>query len=340
MAWTGGLAADKPARTPGEAIYRNQCSVCHGTDRSGSPPGFPSLVDVSKKLTDAQITATIHQGKGRMPTFPNLTDAQLTSLLEFMHQDPTASAGTQLASDKQEMASVAAESATNDPKGAAAYQEHCAICHGDHVEGILPSFPMLIGAGQRLSKQQVVTLVHQGKGRMPAFPKLQSEELDALLRYLRVSDSLQSAGSQKPQCSFTGYLKFLDPDQYPAIAPPWGTLNAIDLNTGNYLWKIPLGEYPSLAAKDMKNTGSENYGGPIVTAGSLIFIGATLYDCKFHAFNSKTGKLLWQTQLSYAGRANPATYMIDGKQYVVVATGGGKYQIAPAKGVYVAFSLP
>jgi quinoprotein glucose dehydrogenase len=106
------------------------------------------------------------------------------------------------------------------------------------------------------------------------------------------------------------------------------------------LWKIPLGEYPSLAAKGMKKTGSENYGGPIVTAGGLVFIGATLYDCKFHAFDSRTGKLLWQTQLPYAGRATPATYMIDGKQYVVVATGGGRYQIAPAKGVYVAFSLP
>jgi len=260
MAWTGGLEADKPARTPGEAIYMSQCSVCHGADRTGSPPGFPSLIGIGKRLTDAQITAIIHQGKGRMPTFPGLSDAQLKSLLDLLRQNPTAPAGAPPASDKQEMASVAADSATT--------------------------------------------------------------------------------ASQEPQYSFTGYRKFLDPDHYPAIAPPWGTLNAIDLNTGNYLWKISLGKYPALAAQGMKDTGSENYGGPIVTAGGLVFIGATLYDYKFHAFDSRTGKLLWETRLPYAGRATPATYMIDGKQYVVVATGGGRYQVAPAKGVYVAFSLP
>ena len=339
MAWTGGLAADKPARTPGEAIYRSQCSICHGADRSGSPPGFPSLIGISSKLKDSEITATIRQGKGRMPTFPNLSDVELTSLLEFLHEDPIPSKGSQAGSDKQEMASVSSDSGASEPKGAAAYQEHCAVCHGDHMEGIPPSFPMLIGAGQRLSKDQVIARIHQGKGAMPAFPEIQADELDALLRYLRVSDSPGSAG-EPAEYSFTGYRKFLDPDHYPAIAPPWGTLNAIDLNTGHYLWKIPLGEYPALAAKGMKDTGSENYGGPIVTAGGVLFIGATLYDYKFHAFDSRTGKLLWETQLPYAGRATPATYMVAGKQYVVVATGGGRYQVAPAKGVYVAFSLP
>lgn len=343
MAWTGGLAEDAPSKSPGEATYRSQCSVCHGADRSGSPPGFPSLVEIDKRLSDQQIEAIVHQGKGRMPTFPNLNAAQLVDLLRYL-KDAGTNAKTSTASDKQEMGSPpAAETALIDPKGEAAYKEHCAICHGEHREGIPPSFPMLIGAGQRLSKDQLIGVIHQGRGRMPGFPKLHTEELDSLLRFLGVPDiasDTAEASVEKAAPSFTGYRKFLDPENYPAITPPWGTLNAIDLNTGKYLWKIPLGEYPALAAKGMKNTGSENYGGPIVTAGGVVFIGASLYDYKFHAFDSRNGKLLWETKLPYAGRATPATYMVDGKQFIVVATGGGRYQIAPARGVYVAFALP
>jgi quinoprotein glucose dehydrogenase len=153
-----------------------------------------------------------------------------------------------------------------------------------------------------------------------------------------------SASSQlgdKLKYKFTGYRKFLDPDLYPAISPPWGTLNAIDLNTGAYLWKIPLGEYPELAAEGMKGTGSENYGGPIVTAGGLVFIGATVFDKKIHAFDSHTGRLLWEATLPYAGVATPATYMVNGKQYVVIAAGGGKDPKSLAGGgEYVAFALP
>jgi quinoprotein glucose dehydrogenase len=138
---------------------------------------------------------------------------------------------------------------------------------------------------------------------------------------------------------FTGYHKFVDPDGYPAIAPPWGTLNAINLNTGDYAWKIPLGEYPELAEQGMKNTGSENYGGPIVTAGGLVFIGATSFDKKLRAFDKDTGKLLWETVLPFAANATPATYEVGGRQFVVIAAGGGKSK-APSGGLYVAFALP
>src|SRR5579862_430044 len=137
----------------------------------------------------------------------------------------------------------------------------------------------------------------------------------------------------------TGYLRFLDPDGYPAIAPPWGTLNAINLNTGEYVWKIPFGEYPELVDKGMKNTGTENYGGPLVTRGGLVFIGATNYDKKFHAYDKATGELLWETDLPFAGNATPITYEIKGRQYVVIAAGGGKDLKSKSGGVYVAFAV-
>lgn len=140
---------------------------------------------------------------------------------------------------------------------------------------------------------------------------------------------------------FTGYKKFYDPDGYPAVAPPWGTLNAINLNTGEYLWKIPLGEYPALVAQGVKNTGSENYGGPIATAGGLVFIAATNYDKKIRAFDKDTGQLLWEATLPYSGNATPVTYMVNGRQYVVIAATGAKGdpKLGP-RGVYVAFALP
>ena len=146
--------------------------------------------------------------------------------------------------------------------------------------------------------------------------------------------------------NFTGYNKWYDPDGYPAVAPPWGTLNAINLNTGEYAWKIPLGEYPELAAQGLEDTGTENYGGPIVTAGSLVFIGATNYDKKFRAFDKDTGKLLWETVMVNSGNATPITYEVNGKQYVVIAAFGGygaRPGAAPATqsaGAFVAFALP
>jgi quinoprotein glucose dehydrogenase len=144
-----------------------------------------------------------------------------------------------------------------------------------------------------------------------------------------------------PDLKYTidGYNKFLDPDGYPAIEPPWGTLNAVNLSTGEIVWKVPLGEFPELAEKGMGNTGSENYGGSVVTAGGLLFIGATTHDKKFRAFDKLTGKLLWETTLPADGNATPATYEIAGRQYVVIAAGGGKWG-QPAGAYFVAFALP
>jgi quinoprotein glucose dehydrogenase len=121
---------------------------------------------------------------------------------------------------------------------------------------------------------------------------------------------------------------------------PWGTLNALDLNTGRYLWKIPFGEYPELVAKGLKATGSENYGGPIVTAGGILVIGATNFDHKIRAFDSRSGRLLWEYTMQYSGNATPATYMVNGKQFIVIATSNGKVKTAPQGAQYVAFALP
>ena len=125
---------------------------------------------------------------------------------------------------------------------------------------------------------------------------------------------------------------------YPAIKPPWGTLNAVDLNTGEFKWKVPLGEYAELSARGIPPTGTENYGGPVVTAGGLIFIGATA-DETFRAFDKDTGKVLWQTKLPFGGNATPSVFMVEGRQYVVISAGGGKSG-RPAGGVLVAFALP
>ena len=139
---------------------------------------------------------------------------------------------------------------------------------------------------------------------------------------------------------FTGYTRFLDPEGYPAVAPPWGTLSAINLNTGEYAWQIPLGEYPELAAKGINNTGTENYGGPMVTAGGLVLIAATNFDKKFRAFDKANGQLLWEDALPFAGNATPVTFVADGRQFVVIAAGGGQARRVPSGGVYVAFALP
>jgi quinoprotein glucose dehydrogenase len=223
------------------------------------------------------------------------------------------------------------------------YLNQCGVCHGEKLEGSPPTMPSLVGVGGRLTPAEIASTVKNGKGRMPGFPSLNDEQISSLIDFLTGSNSkeLASAGTAPVEMKyrFTGYHKFLDPDEYPAVAPPWGTLNAIDLNTGEYVWKIPLGEYPELAASGQKSTGTENYGGPVVTAGGLVFIGATNFDKKFRAFDKATGQLLWEATLPFAGNATPATYEVNGRQFVVIASGGGKDPKSGSGGVYVAFAL-
>ncbi|MDQ6701537.1 MAG: PQQ-binding-like beta-propeller repeat protein, partial [Acidobacteriota bacterium] len=187
--------------------------------------------------------------------------------------------------------------------GATAYVQKCASCHREDRRGTPPEFPSLVGIGDRHTAAEIENVIRKGNGRMPAFAYLKPEEIRAISAYIAKGEDKEIASSAampspiEQKYRFGGYNKFLDPDGYPALKPPWGTLNAIDLNKGEIAWKIPFGEFPELAAKGITDTGSENYGGPVVTAGGLLFIGATTQDRKFRAFDKSTGKLLWQTTL-------------------------------------------
>jgi glucose dehydrogenase len=225
------------------------------------------------------------------------------------------------------------------------YAANCANCHREDMRGTPPEFPSLLNLGQKYKEPEIARIISEGRGRMPNFAHLGQNVVDAMAHYLATGKDYvfatpMAAQSASPlKYTIDGYNKFLDPDGYPAVKPPWGTLNAINLNTGKFAWKIPFGEYPELAAKGIRNTGSENYGGPVVTAGGLIFIGATVHDKKFHAYDKATGKLLWEATLPAGGNATPATYEVNGRQYVVIAAGGGKCGDPPG-GSYVAFALP
>ena len=183
---------------------------------------------------------------------------------------------------------------------------------------------------------------------MPAFSHLSQEDKDAIAAYvlnLQKEQQKKFTGKLSAIDSFrripyqiSGYNKFLTKSNLPGLAPPWGSLSAIDLNTGEYVWKTTLGEDSVFKARGAKETGTENYGGPVVTKGGLLFIAATK-DRKFRAFNKSTGKLLWETTLPAAGFATPAIYEVNGRQFVVIACGGGKLG-ANSGDSYVAFALP
>ncbi|MFN3325028.1 MAG: PQQ-binding-like beta-propeller repeat protein [Bryobacteraceae bacterium] len=225
------------------------------------------------------------------------------------------------------------------------YENHCAGCHRKDRKGTPPEFPSLLSLGEKYTEREIARIIHDGSGRMPGYAHLKSPAINAMARYILFGeDSEIAADSGKPspialKYTTDGYNKFLDPDGYPAVEPPWGTLNAIDLNEGKIAWQIPFGEFPALAEKGMGNTGTENYGGPVVTRNGLLFIGATNHDRKFRAFDKATGKLLWETTLPASGNATPAVYEANGRQFIVIAAGGGKSG-APSGGAYVAFALP
>ena len=232
--------------------------------------------------------------------------------------------------------------------GRIGYRSYCMSCHGPELKGS-GNNPALIGIEKLYSPKEILDLINSGRRMMPGFKHLQENQKKAIINYLidevhfeidinsEAKINSVNSDSSTPYV-MTGYKKFQTPDGYPANSPPWGTLNAINLNTGEFAWRIPLGEYPQQKEKGIPPTGTENYGGPVVTAGGLVFIAATL-DEKIRAFDKNTGELLWEYDLPAAGYATPSTYMVNGQQYLVISCGGGKLGTRSGD-AYVAFSLP
>ncbi|MGK2864000.1 MAG: c-type cytochrome, partial [Chitinophagaceae bacterium] len=233
------------------------------------------------------------------------------------------------------------------------YTLNCAACHGPDRKGSGTDFPNLTDIGMKRTPEEIQSLLKTGSGRMPSFQRLSDYDRDAITNFLlhpqaakdpkqiareRVdtSEKNNKAFGFKPAYAVKVWKKLFDPNGYPGVKPPWGTLNAIDLNTGDYLWRVPLGEFPELTKKGIPITGTESYGAPIVTAGGLVFIAGTR-DEKIRAFDKKTGIVLWEYQLPAGGFATPITYHVNGKQYLVIAAGGGR-GLKPG-GNYIAFTL-
>ncbi len=242
-------------------------------------------------------------------------------------------------------AEIDLESATPVERGAALYNTTCTACHGVNKVGNPPLFPPLTNL--TLSSDSIKAILAYGRGMMPVFENIKGDQLDDLVSYLKNNDSAEDPVLSAPVDSVSTAAPryanntpfFVDQNGYPAISPPWGTLNAVDLNKGEILWKVPLGEYPELVAKGIRNTGSKSFGGPVATAGNIVFIAATP-DEKIRAFDNRSGTVLWEYQLPAGGYATPSVFMANGRQYVVIAAGGGGKNGTKVGDSIIAFALP
>ena len=247
------------------------------------------------------------------------------------------------------MVEVKEDATTNVGRGAGLYTQFCAGCHGADRQGgdFMGKVPSLISLKERYDQHEFASTIKSGKGAMPAFAWLadyQVEDLAAYLLELEEKTNKMDSRSQghdydnSKQYTTTGYIKFKDHEGYPAIKPPWGTLSAIDIEKAEIIWQVPFGEHEELSKRGLPVTGTENYGGPAITSNGLIFIAAS-QDEKFRVYDQQDGSLLYETKLPAAGYATPSLYTVDGKQYVVVACGGGKLGTNSGDS-YVAFALP
>lgn len=259
----------------------------------------------------------------------------------------------QLVEDKPDMEDIS-EFDNIAAFGEKVYMTNCAACHGAELKGSV-AFPSLLRVKDSVKLIDTKVLLKTGRGMMPSFQALPEGNRRAVLAYLYELDNEdaielmpleEKVMAKEPikqdtikRYKLKAYKQLRDQFGYPGIKPPWGSLCAVNLNTGIIEWKVPLGEYDDLTKRGIPATGTQLFGGGVVTAGGLIFIGASR-DEKFRAFDKDTGEILWEFQLPAGGYATPATYAIDGHQYVVVAAGGGGMQGTESGDYYYAFKLP
>ena len=213
-----------------------------------------------------------------------------------------------------------------------------------------------------MSEGEALNKIKGGSGKMPSFASILKGHEDGIIAYLfektdkhllqterdmseirnnrlsniEVKKEEKTVDTATTYLNVTAYAQLKDPEGRPAIKPPWGTLNAINLNTGEYEWTIPVGNNAELQKKGEPITGSTGSPGPIVTRGGLVFLGGSR-DRKFQAFDKATGKLLWETTLPGVASSTPCSYKSNGKQYIAVSVAGNKE--SPA-GYIMAFALP
>ena len=292
-------------------------------------PGFRGGAEWSGGAFDPE-SGIIYVGVNDMPN--------LVQLIETNYQNP------RLSSEFQSLTDF----------GEHVYQLNCAACHGKDLKGSI-SYPSLLHIADSFSLDQVGTLIKTGRGMMPSFAQLSEQDRRALLAFLfEMSDgkakelmpieekpmpAVVNDQNQSRKYRLKAYKQLRDLNGYPGIKPPWGILVAVNLNSGSILWKIPLGTYEKLTRQGIPPTGTQLFGGGIVTAGGLIFIGASR-DEKFRALDKGTGETLWEYQLPAGGYATPATYEVGGQQFVVIAAGGGGFQGTKMGDWYLAFKLP
>ncbi len=225
------------------------------------------------------------------------------------------------------------------------YSKHCSACHGADRKGT-GNNPTILGIEKKYNEKSFNELLVTGRRMMPAFAYLSEQDSKAITSFILnskteqkktfVSEPVKVDSFRNLPYHIVGYNKFISKEGYPATKPPWGTLNAVNLSTGEMAWRIPLGEFPEFKTKGII-TGTENYGGPVVTKTGVLFIAATS-DGKFRAFNKTNGKLLWETDLPAPGFATPSMYEVNGKQFIVIACGGSKLGTKTGD-AYVAFAL-